>query len=96
MGDESVCLDSPTVEDTVESTVRFQACNELDRQRFTFEPKTGRLTHKESGKCVMKASFFCATQSRKLLALLFGNIDFGPIYIRMVSKNEICNRKIIK
>ena len=81
MGDESVCLDSPTVEDTVESTVRFQACNELDRQRFTFEPKTGRLTHKESGKCVMKASFFLRNIFKKVIGSSFDNIDFGPIYI---------------
>ena len=78
MGDESVCLDSPTVEDTVESTVRFQACNELDRQRFTFEPKTGRLTHKESGKCVMKASFFLRNTIKKVIGSSFWQYRFRP------------------
>ena len=93
MGDESVCLDSPTVEDTVESTVRFQACNELDRQRFTFEPKTGRLTHKESGKCVMKASFFCATYSRKLLALLLTILISAPFTLEWFRKTRFVIEK---
>ena len=56
MGDESVCLDSPTVEDSEESSVRFQACNELNRQKFVYEPASGLLTHRESGKCVIKAT----------------------------------------
>ena len=91
MGDESVCLDSPTVEDTVESTVRFQACNELDRQRFTFEPKTGRLTHKESGKCVMKASFFLRNTVKKVIGSSFWVISISArLHLNGFAKRELC------
>ena len=93
MGDESVCLDSPTVEDTVESTVRFQACNELDRQRFTFEPKTGRLTHKESGKCVMKASFFLRNSQESYWLFFLGNIDFSSTTFEWFRKTRIVLKK---
>ena len=53
MADESVCLDSPTVsEEDVESTVRYQACNEVARQRWIYDEETFNLIHVESNKCL--------------------------------------------
>ena len=56
MTDESVCLDSPTVHNDPESSVRFQACSELDRQRWVYNPKTKHLTHFETEKCVVRTT----------------------------------------
>ena len=53
MADESVCLDSPTVSDVDdESTVRFQACNELDRQIWFYDKLALSIVHTESNKCL--------------------------------------------
>ena len=53
MADESVCLDSPTVSEVdEESTVRFQACNEVDRQMWIFDRYTSNVIHAESSKCL--------------------------------------------
>ena len=53
MADESVCLDSPTVSNIDdESTVRFQACNEVDRQVWIYDEDTLTVIHAESNKCL--------------------------------------------
>ena len=53
MADESVCLDSPTVSEVdEESTVRYQACNEVDRQRWIYDNETFNIIHAESNKCL--------------------------------------------
>ena len=53
MADESVCLDSPTVSDVDdESTVRFQACNELDRQIWFYDKSALNIIHTQSNKCL--------------------------------------------
>jgi hypothetical protein len=57
MGDESVCLDAPQWRDP-DAGVRFMACAELDRQRWTFSrepdaPLTARVHHAESGLCLV-------------------------------------------
>jgi polypeptide N-acetylgalactosaminyltransferase len=50
MGDESVCLDSPTAQNHVEASVRFQGCNQMERQKWTFDG--GLIKHKLTGKCL--------------------------------------------
>ena len=53
MADESVCLDSPTVsEEDEESTVRYQACNEVDRQMWIYDEESSKMIHAESNKCL--------------------------------------------
>jgi len=53
MSDESVCLDSPTVSEVDdESTVRYQACNQIDRQVWIYDDTTRNFIHAESGKCL--------------------------------------------
>ena len=53
MADESVCLDSPTVSEIdEESTVRYQACNEVNRQIWIYDKDTSTVIHAESSKCL--------------------------------------------
>jgi polypeptide N-acetylgalactosaminyltransferase len=55
MGDESVCLDSPSAAKEVnEAAVRFQACAELDRQKWEVDEAAGRVVHVDSGKCLTR------------------------------------------
>ena len=53
MADESVCLDSPTVSEVDdESTVRYQACNVVDRQVWLYDETTLNVIHMQSSKCL--------------------------------------------
>lgn len=51
MGDESVCLDSPMAHE-VDATVRFQACVEIERQKWSYDRTRRVLVHTKSGKCL--------------------------------------------
>ena len=53
MSDESLCLDSPTVSDLDdESTVRYQACIEVDRQMWVYDKRSLSMIHAESKRCL--------------------------------------------
>ena len=54
MGDESVCLDSPAASNQNEASARFQACAELDRQKWKYDAEAGSLVHVDSGKCLTR------------------------------------------
>ena len=58
MGDESVCLDSPNAANQNEASLRFQACAELDRQKWRHDGAegggAGALVHVDSGKCLTR------------------------------------------
>ena len=52
MTDESVCLDSPDFERESRPQVRVMACNEFDRQRWTYDETTRLVKHIKSGLCL--------------------------------------------
>ena len=54
MSDESLCLDAPTAtnDNEEESTVRYQACIDIERQIWLFDQATSNLIHTASGKCL--------------------------------------------
>ncbi|XP_071520484.1 polypeptide N-acetylgalactosaminyltransferase 1-like [Panulirus ornatus] len=52
MTDESVCLDAPDADAAKEPQVRIMACNEFDRQRWTYDESTHLLKHIQSGMCL--------------------------------------------
>ncbi len=52
MADESVCLDSPLAAEQQDAAVRFQACAENRRQKWSLDDDSGQVMHVESGKCL--------------------------------------------
>ncbi|XP_022711312.1 polypeptide N-acetylgalactosaminyltransferase 13-like [Varroa jacobsoni] len=50
MSDESICLDSP--ESTADTSVVMIACQGIGRQKWSYEPKSGRLIHIRSRLCL--------------------------------------------
>ncbi|KAK7075733.1 polypeptide N-acetylgalactosaminyltransferase, partial [Halocaridina rubra] len=52
MTDESVCLDAPDAESSKEPQVRIMACNEFERQRWTYDNDTHQVRHIMSGLCL--------------------------------------------
>ncbi|XP_068247231.1 LOW QUALITY PROTEIN: polypeptide N-acetylgalactosaminyltransferase 1-like [Palaemon carinicauda] len=52
MTDESVCLDAPDADASKEPQVRIMACNEFERQRWTYEEDSHHLRHIMSGLCL--------------------------------------------
>ncbi len=55
MGDESVCLDAPSAKDA-DASVRFQACSELERQKWRVDDSAMSVVHEASGKCLSHPS----------------------------------------
>ena len=43
MTDEAMCLDVPNYQEASEASVRFMACNQMDRQVWRFDPELDRL-----------------------------------------------------
>ncbi|XP_042203986.1 polypeptide N-acetylgalactosaminyltransferase 13-like [Homarus americanus] len=52
MTDESVCLDAPDADSSPEPQVRIMACNEFERQRWTYNEDNLLLKHLMSGMCL--------------------------------------------
>uniref|UniRef100_A0A0K2VIY1 Polypeptide N-acetylgalactosaminyltransferase n=1 Tax=Lepeophtheirus salmonis TaxID=72036 RepID=A0A0K2VIY1_LEPSM len=52
MTDESVCLDSLNAEDEIEASVRFQSCNESNRQLWKYIQSNKTIMHLKSKKCL--------------------------------------------
>ncbi|KAA0191119.1 hypothetical protein HAZT_HAZT001487 [Hyalella azteca] len=52
MTDESVCLDVPESRTVPNPQVRLMACNEYDRQKWTYDEDTRHIVHVLSGKCL--------------------------------------------
>ncbi|KAK8747487.1 hypothetical protein OTU49_016412 [Cherax quadricarinatus] len=52
MTDESVCLDAPDADSAREPQVRIMACNEFERQRWTYDEQSRLLKHLMSGLCL--------------------------------------------
>ncbi|XP_045121759.1 polypeptide N-acetylgalactosaminyltransferase 1-like [Portunus trituberculatus] len=52
MTDESVCLDSPDFDTATRPQVRVMACNEFDRQRWTYDETSRLVKHIKSGLCL--------------------------------------------
>lgn len=52
MTDESVCLDVPDSKTVRQPQVRIMACNEYERQKWTYDQDKGHLIHVMSGKCL--------------------------------------------
>ena len=50
MTDESMCLDVPNYKDGSDATVRFMACNQMDRQKWKFQDK--KIIHLASEHCL--------------------------------------------
>uniref|UniRef100_A0A6A7FWV6 Polypeptide N-acetylgalactosaminyltransferase n=3 Tax=Hirondellea gigas TaxID=1518452 RepID=A0A6A7FWV6_9CRUS len=56
MTDESVCLDVPDSRTVKVPQVRIMACNEYERQKWTYDEEARHLVHVLSGKCLDIAS----------------------------------------
>lgn len=52
MTDESVCLDAPDAESAKNPQVRIMACNEYERQKWTYKEDTKQVQHKQTGWCL--------------------------------------------
>lgn len=53
MTDESMCLDVPNYQDeSAEASARFSACNQMERQEWSFDDKTQVVTHKLTKHCL--------------------------------------------
>ncbi|XP_076046368.1 uncharacterized protein LOC143028326 isoform X2 [Oratosquilla oratoria] len=52
MTDESVCLDAPDASSSKDPQVRIMACNELPRQKWTYDEPSKQIRHVQSGLCL--------------------------------------------
>ncbi|CAL4123648.1 unnamed protein product [Meganyctiphanes norvegica] len=52
MTDESVCLDAPDASHSKEPQVRIMACNEYERQKWTYDETKKQVRHLQSGLCL--------------------------------------------
>lgn len=52
MTDESVCLDVPDARSVAVPQVRIMACNEYERQQWTYEEEARHLVHLLTERCL--------------------------------------------
>lgn len=52
MTDESVCLDAPDYDSAKTPQVRIMACNEYERQRWSYDESAKLLKHVKTGMCL--------------------------------------------